>query len=184
MLLVKKGNPKHVATIWDLNRDDIRVITPHPSFEAGSFSLYAKSIFDIAKYDHNPPPGVTAEDLFNTIFNGVSSDPDKWLTGNRIHHREIPWSIAYGKADAAVIFYHLALHAGITFPDLFDVVSLGGTLKEPEPLPGNHTEILYAIRIRGNWTEKQQIATEKLMELFQSYEFSAILRKHGLDRPS
>ena len=183
VLLVKKGNPKHVSTIWDLSRNDMRVITPHRSLEAGSFALYANSIYDIAKYDHNPPSGMTAKDLFDTIFNGASSDPEKWLSGKRVHHREIPWSIAYGKADAAVIFYHLALHAVTTFPALFDIISLGGTITEPKPVSGNHTEILYAIRIQGNWTEKQHIATEKLMELFQSHEFTHILGKHGLDRP-
>lgn len=183
VLLVKKGNPKDISTIWDLGRNGIRVITPHPSSEGGSFALYANSIYDITKHDHNPPSGMTAENLFNTIFNGASSDPEKWLSGKRIHHREIPWSIAYGKADAAVIFYHLALHATLTFPTLFDIIALGGTVTKPQPLPGNHTEILYTIRIQGIWTEKQRTATEKLIELFQSPEFTSILGKYGLDRP-
>jgi hypothetical protein len=183
VILVKKGNPKHVSTIWNLGRNDIRVITPNPSLEAGSFALYVNSIYDMAKYDQNPPSGMTAKDLFDTIFNGASSDPQKWLSGKRIHHREIPWSIAYGKADAAVIFYHLALHAVNTFPALFDIISLGGTPTQPKPAPGNHTEILYGVRIKGNWTEKQRIAMEKLMELLQSHEFTSILEKYGLDRP-
>jgi hypothetical protein len=183
VILVKKGNPKHVSTIWDLGRNDIRVITPNPSLEAGSFALYVNSIYDMAKYDQNPPSGMTARDLFDTIFNGTSSDPQKWLSGKRIHHREIPWSIAYGKADASVIFYHLALHVVNTFPALFDIISLGGTPTQPKPAPGNHTEILYAVRIKGNWTEKQRIAMEKLMELLQSHEFTSILEKYGLDRP-
>ena len=131
VLLVKRGNPKSISTIWDLGRNDIRVVTPHPSFEAGSFRLYANSIYDIAIHDNNPPSGITARDLFDNIFNGASGDPEKWLSGKRIHHREVPWSIAYGKADVAVIFYHLALHATITFPDLFDIVALGGTVTKP-----------------------------------------------------
>jgi hypothetical protein len=183
VLLVKKGNPKHVASIWDLGRNDIRVVTPHPSLEAGSFALYANSIYDIAQNDNKPPSGMTAKNLFDSIFNAVSGDPEKWLSGKRIHHREIPWSIAYGKADAAVIFYHLALYAATTFPALFKIISLGGTVAEPKPVPGNHTEILYAIRIQGEWTEKQHIARETLIELFQSHEFTRILGKHGLDRP-
>jgi hypothetical protein len=183
VLLVKKGNPKNLSTIWDLGRNDIQVITPHPSFEAGSFTLYASSIYDIAKHDQSSPSGMTAEQLFHSIFNIANNNSDKWLSGKRIHHREIPWSIAYGKADAAMIFYHLALHAFTSFPALFDIIPLGGTVTNPQPLPGNHTEILYATRIQGTWTEKQQGATERLMELFQSHEFTAILGKHGLDRP-
>ncbi len=182
VLLVKKGNPKDIVNIWDLGRSDIRVATPNPSSEAGSFALYATSIYEIAKYDQSPPSGVTAKYLFDTIFNGLGG-PHKWLSGKRIHHREIPWSIAYGKADAAVIFYHLALHVVTTFPALFDIVSLGGTPSEPKPIAGNHTETLYAARIKSNWTERQRNATEKLMDLFQSKEFTSILDRHGLDRP-
>ncbi|HKN19619.1 MAG TPA: substrate-binding domain-containing protein [Dissulfurispiraceae bacterium] len=181
VLLVKKGNPKNVRTIWDLGRNDIRVITPSPSMEAGSFSLYAKSLYDIAKFDKQPPLNMSADDLFNAVFN--SNDPMKWLSGKRIHHREVPWSIAFGKADAAIIFYHLALDVVTTFPDLFEFVSLGGTPAEPDPASGNHTETLYAIRIKGDWSEMQHNATEKLMELFQSNEFTDILGKRGLDRP-
>ena len=183
VLLVKKGNPKHVSTVWDLGRNDVRIITPNPELEAGSFALYVSSIYNIAKHDQNPPSDMNAEVLFDALFNGASSDPQKWLSGKRIHHREVPWSIAYGKADAAVIFYHLALHAVKTFPDLFEITPLGGTVQKPEPLPGNHTEILYAIKIHGQWTKKQNSATERLMELFRSREFTAILGKHGLDRP-
>jgi len=183
VLLLKKGNPKKIRTIWDLGRNYIRVVTPNPSVEPGSFTLYANSVYGIAKNDRNPPVGMTAESLFNAIFNGGGNDPQKWLSGKRIHHREIPWSITYGKADAAVIFYHLALHAVTTFPDLFEIVPLGGTTTDPKPVPGNHTETLYAIRIKGSWSEKQRNAMEKLMGLFQSDEVTSILKKHGLDRP-
>jgi molybdate-binding protein len=182
VLLVKKGNPKNIRTIWDLGIDGIRIITPNPSFETGSFRLYAASIHAIAKHDSNPPLNMTAEKLFNNIFNGASNDPIKWLSGKRIHHREIPWSIAYGKADVAVIFYHLALHAVGTFPDIFEIIALGGTPTEPKPLPGNQTETLFAIRIKGDWSAKQQNAMEKLMESFQSDEFTTILKTHGLTR--
>jgi hypothetical protein len=182
VLLVKEGNPEKISTIWDLGRSDIRVVTPNPLSEAGSFTLYANSIFGIAKKDKHPPPNVTAEDLFNAVFNNAAA-AEKWLSGKRIHHREVPWSIAYGKADAAVIFYHLALHAKTTFPDLFDIVSLGGTPEDPKPAPGNCTETLYAIRIEGDWSGKQYDAMEKLMGLFQSHEFTSILGEYGLDRP-
>jgi len=182
VLLVKKGNPKNIRTIWDLGKDGIRIVTPNPSFEAGSFRLYAESIYAIAKHDSNPPLNMTAENLFNTIFNGASGDSMKWLSGKRIHHREIPWSIAYGKADVAVIFYHLALHAVRTFPDIFEIIALGGTPTEPKPLPGNQTETLFAIRIKGDWSAKQCKAMEILMEAFQSDEFTTILKTHGLAR--
>ena len=126
---------------------------------------------------------MTPESLFDAIFNSREGDPWKWLSGTRIHHREVPWSVAYGKADAGILFYHLALHAVTTFPDLFEIAPLGGTPANPEPLRGNRTEVLYAVRIHGDWTERQRFATEELMELFLSSEFTLILDKHGLDRP-
>lgn len=185
VILVKKGNPKGIFTIWDLARNDIRLITPNPVSESGSFRVYSSSIYQIARQDKNPPPGGTAEGLFDAIFNEAfnGGGSRRWLAGERIHHREVPWSVAYGKADASIIFYHLARHAKKMFPDFFDIISLGGTVEEPKPCPGNQIETLYAARIKGGWTQKQVKATEKLMELFGSEEFTSILKKNGLTRP-
>ncbi|MDA8172884.1 MAG: substrate-binding domain-containing protein [Nitrospiraceae bacterium] len=188
VILVGKGNPKGIFTPWDLGRRGVRLMTPNPATEAGSFRLYASSIYHIALCDKvSRPQGMTAKDLtakslFDAIFNGAGGGPRKWLCGRRIHHREIPWSIAYGKADAGVIFYHLARHAKAVFPDLFDVVPLGGTAEEPAPLPGNHSETLYAVRIKGDWSRRQRYATERLMELFRSRRLTSILKRHGLAR--
>jgi hypothetical protein len=182
-LLVKKGNPKEIFSIWDLARKDVRVVTPNPSSEPGSFRLYADSLYGIARHDRNPPRNMSAADLFHRIFNRAGSGYEKWLAGRRIHHREVPWSIAYGKGDAAVLFYHLAAHAASTFPDLFEVVPLGGTPGNPKPLPGNLSEILYAAEIKGEWSAKQRAAREKLLGLFRSTEWIAILERYGLDFP-
>ena len=180
VLLVKKGNPKKIHSIWDLAKNKVKVATPNKT-EGGAFNLYANSIYNIASLDPAPPSNMTADELFNEIFNNKKEG--KWLTGVRIHHREVPWSIAFGEADVAVIFYHLALHAVKTFPDLFEIVPLGGTVENPQPLLGNDTEVLNAIRINGNWSMRQLEATEKLMFEFQSSEFTTVLQAHGLRRP-
>lgn len=127
VILVKKGNPKNIKTIWDLGRKDIKVVTSNPDTETGSFGNYSSSIYNIALNDNDKPAGWTAERLFNSIFNSekqFNEHPSKhknqsnhrkhikWLAGKRIHHREVPWSIAYGQADAGLIFYHLALYMG------------------------------------------------------------------------
>ena len=183
VILVKKGNPKGIFTVWDLGRGGIRLTTPNPVSEAGSFRLYSNSIYHIARLDKSRPAGVSAKGLFDAIFNGAGGDPRKWLCGKGIHHREVPWSIAFGKADAGIIFHHLARHAKKVFPDLFDMIPLGGTEESPCPCPGNQTETLYAVRIKGDWSPKQLDATEKLMEMFQSGEFTSILKSNGLSRP-
>jgi hypothetical protein len=208
VILVKKGNPKGIRSIWDLGREGVQVVTPNPTSEPGSFTNYSNSIYNIALNDPAPPFGATADGLFNSIFNAApnacaaSSHDDedgddhddhcgkkkyeneaKWLVGTKIHHREVPWSIAYGHGDASVIFYHLALHAMRTFPDKFEIVPLGGTVDDPQPLAGNQVETTYIVRLKGPFSARQLDATEKLIEAYQSPEFTPILQSHGLTRP-
>lgn len=181
VILVRRGNPRHIRSVWDLGRDDVRVITPHPCLESGTFSNYSGTIYNVALHDAGAPAGWTAERLFDSIFN--SDREGKWLIGARIHHREVPWAIAYGEADAGVIFYHLALHAVRTFPDEFEIVPLGGTADDPEPLPGNQIGAHFAVRINGPWTDEQLAHREELMSALVSPEFAEILERHGLIAP-
>ena len=186
VLLVKKGNPKQITRIYDLARPDIRVVTPNPVSEPGAFATYAATIYQVARQDPAPPAGLDAETLFAAIFSQpapAEAAPAKWLAGSTIHHREVPWSVAYGHGDVAVLFYHLALHAVRTFPALFELILLGGTVKDPQPLPGNPQEVTYLIRLKGQFTARQLEATEKLFQAYRSSEFTTILERHGLTRP-
>lgn len=183
VILVKKGNPKKIRTVWDLGRKGVRLVTPNPNLEPGAFENYAGTIFNIAANDRHPPKGMSPEKLFNLIFNGGSGDPEKWLAGPRIHHRDLPWSVAFGQADAAVIFYHLGLYTRQTFPDKFDLVPLGGTKADPQPLAGTISTTRYLVRIQGNWNPRQMEAREKLVETLLSDEFTKVLEKRGLTRP-
>lgn len=182
VILVKKGNPKHIKTVWDLGKPNVTVVTPNPYMEPGSFGNFSGSIYNIAAQDPNPPTNSNAAALFDRIFNN-KTNAGKWVSGKRIMHREIPWAIASGKADAGVIFYHLALYFTRTFPDKFEIVPLGGTALQPEPLPGNRIGVLSAVRIKGNWNDTQRAASDKLMEALRSDAFTGILSKHGIDRP-
>jgi hypothetical protein len=188
VLLVKKGNPKHIYTVWDLGRPNIAVVTPNPSYEKNTFDNYSGTIYNIAFNDGaNAPEGWDADRLFNSIFGADNrtehgENHPKWLAGEKIHHREMPWSIAYGRADAGVIFYHLALDAVSRFPDTFDIIPLGGTIDDPQPVSGNQVGAHFAIRIKGSWSDKQIQATERLIDAFNSEEFTSILEKHGLER--
>jgi hypothetical protein len=183
VILVKHGNPKNIRSVWDLGREGVRLVTPNPVMEPGAFENYLGSIYHIAANDPRPPRGLAPENLINRIFNGASRDPQKWLAGPRIHHRDVPWSVAYGRADAGVILYHLGRYTQQTFPDLFDLVPLGGTVAAPRPLPGTLIGTRFAVRIKGNWTPKQQEARETLLQTLLSEEFTVILEKRGLVRP-
>jgi len=181
VLLVKKGNPKNIQTIWDLGRKGVSVVTSNPYSEPGSFGNYSGSIYNIAKNDEkNAPDGLTADKLYKKIFN---SKGKYWKSGYRIHHREVPWAVANGAADAGPMFYHLAVYAKKQFPELFDIVPLGGTIDSPVPLAGNKVGTMFIAKVKGDWNENQLKARDALIEGFQSEYFTEILKAHGLKRP-
>jgi hypothetical protein len=95
----------------------------------------------------------------------------------------MPWSIAFGRADAGVILYHLGWYVTQTFPDKFDIVPLGGTVANPQPLKGTLIETRYVVRIKGDWTPRQIEAREKLVQTLLSDDFTKILEKRGMMRP-
>jgi hypothetical protein len=183
VILVKKGNPKNIRSVWDLGRQGVRLVTPNPVMEAGAFENYLGTLHGIAANDVKPPDQMTADSLIDSIFNGAGDDPYKWLAGARIHHRDLPWSVAYGRADAAVIYYHLGLFTWQIFPELFDVMPLGGTVDDPQPLKGTVITTRFIVRIKGDWSARQLEAQETLIETLLSADFTAILEKRGLLRP-
>ncbi len=183
VILVKKGNPKQILSVWDLGRKDVRLVTPNPKLEPGAFKNYLTTLYGIASHDKHPPKQASADALIHRIFNNAGRDLYKWLAGARIHHRDLPWSVAYGKADAAIILYHLGLFTVQTFPDTFDVVPLGGTVADPNPQEGTIINTRFVARIKGNWSTRQLEALEKLVETLLSDDFTKILEKRGLLRP-
>jgi hypothetical protein len=184
VILVKKGNPKQIASVWDLGKNGVRLVTPNPDLESGAYQNYLDAIYSIAKADPKPPKDWTAEKLINTIFNGASGDPHKWLAGPRIHHRDEPWSVAYGRADAAVILYHIGNYTKKSFPDTFDMVSLGGTADNPQPLDGTKIVKRFVVALKGDWTPKQKAAQAALIDTLMSDDFTKALVNHGLKRPA
>jgi hypothetical protein len=183
VILVKKGNPKNINTVWDLGHKHVQYVSPNPTLETGAFDNYANTIYNIARNDPNSPADITAEQLIDAIFNGASGNPHKWLAGPRIHHRDVPWSVAYGKADAGLIMYHLGLYIRDTFPDVFDIVPLGGTIADPQPLKGTIIGTRFVVRINGGWTPRQIEARDKLVQTLLSDDFTKILQNRGMLRP-
>jgi hypothetical protein len=183
VILVKNGNPKRIAGVWDLGKEGVRLVTPNPDFEPGAYQSYRDAIYNIAKADPNPPMGWTAEKLIDTIFNGTSGDPHKWLAGPRIHHRDEPWSVAYGRADAAVILYHVGRYTKESFSATFDIVPLGGTADNPQPLAGTRIDTRYVVALKGDWTPKQKAARDALIDTLMAEDFTTALERHGLKRP-
>lgn len=127
VLLVRAGNPKEIRDVEDLLRDDVTLFISNPDTETASYRVYADSLRALA----------AAQSLAAAAIESVLSPGGRHTVfGERIHHREAPQALAAGRADVAVVYYHLALRYVRIFPELFDFVPLGGTRDDPRPLPG------------------------------------------------
>ncbi len=89
-ILVAKGNPKHIRSLTDLGRADVRVSMPNPEFEGIGRQLedcYRKA-------------GGAALD--ERIMRAKLRDGSTFLT--QIHHRESPLRLLSGASDAAPVW--------------------------------------------------------------------------------
>ncbi len=191
VLLVPAGNPKNIRNIWDLGRKKVRVATSNPKTEAGSFGNYSSSVFNIAFREVEAATGDInvanrrASRLFNQVFNpSNNARRKKWVVGDRIHHRDVPQALANGEADVGLMFYHLAQTAIEANPGLFEIVPLGGTVENPEPLLGNRVATMQAIRIDDNWTPQQTINRDNFFfGITDSAANAALLKQFWLREP-
>ncbi len=169
VLLVRKGNPKSIQGIEDLYRDDVRIFISNPN-EKSSHQLYRKTLINLA--NNKKLDGSKIDTLLNKPGKRV-------IHGEIIHHREAPQALAMDRADTCPLYYHLALRYTRIFPDLFDIVPLGGTVDDPMPDPGNLSSY-YQIGLigeGGRWGRK-------LHEYMMSEEVTNIYNRHGLLRPA
>lgn len=164
VLLVKKGNPKHISEAADIMDENIRLFMSHPDKEKASYSAY-----------YNTLKVLVSEKNTNTEFLQDKISRGQVVFGEYIHHREAPQAVADGSVDVAIVFYHLALRYVRIFPDNFDIVPLGGSVNAPIPLPGNivgETSI-GLIGDGGVWGSK-------LLKFLISNEAMEIYENHGL----
>lgn len=120
VMLVKNGNPKGIAGVADLLRRDVRLFLSNPVTENVSHRIYVDCLRRLAAH-------ARIELDFLTHAPGTP-DPEKLVYGELIHHREAPQAIEDGRADAAMVFYHLALRYRRIFPEHFDYVWPAGSV--------------------------------------------------------
>ncbi|MFN2268959.1 MAG: molybdate ABC transporter substrate-binding protein, partial [Desulfonatronovibrio sp.] len=149
-------SPKNIKTILDLNNSEIRLFLSNPETEKSSYHSYFKTLKSLSGIDNFPD---------NLIKSG------QVVFGKNIHHREAPQAVANGSADAAVVFYHLGLRYVRIFPDIFDIIPLGGSVEKPEPLSGNMigTTCIGLTQDSGDWGREFMsfIKSEKAMNIYQ-----------------
>lgn len=161
VLLVKKGNPKRIFQVTDLMRSDVRLFLSNPETEKASFIAYYKTL------------KAMAPEMDGLNFPDDKMATDQVFFGTRIHHREAPQAVADGSADAAVVFYHLALRYLRIFPDIFDAVPLGGSIEKPEPPPENVVGATHMglVGDGGKWGQSlvSFLGSKQVMEIYQHH---------------
>jgi len=167
VLLVKKGNPKQISEVSDLMRDDIRLFLSNPDTEKASFTAY----YDTLK-------AMVTGKSSNQGFPDDKIEQGRVLFGKRIHHREAPQAVADGRADAAVVYYHLALRYVRIFPSLFEIIPLGGTASDPQPPSENIISLTHVGLVNGGgrWGASflQFLSTNTVKELYSNHGLTPV----------
>lgn len=112
-LLIRRGNPKRILEPTDVFRDDVRLFISNPNRERASYDVYAETLIRQAAQAGLDADRVRAQ---------LESGQDNIVHGEHVHHREAPAAIADGRADAAILYQHLALRYCRVFQDEFEMI--------------------------------------------------------------
>jgi hypothetical protein len=165
VILVRKGNPKGIVSVADLLSDEVTVTCSNPVKEKASYSVYAEAASGLAQ-----EAGVDKDLLLEKL----STAGPKTVHSQIIHHREVPELISAGRADAAVIYYHLALRYTRIFPDIFELVDIGGVLSGEPSLANPVTRYHIGLVADGGQWGKHFVA------FMQDYDAQQLYEEHGL----
>ena len=112
----------------------------------------------------------------DAIVAKLSTAGPKTVHSQIIHHREIPELISAGHADAAVIYYHLALRYTRIFPDIFELVDIGGVLSgQSSPMNSTTRYHIGLVGDGGKWGEH-------FSSFMQGNTVQNLYEEHGLVR--
>jgi len=140
------------------------------------------SVFDLTALDS--PYDINA---VMSVF-GRGSAPQgnaaRWVASSRIMHRDIPYALCNDQADAAVLFYHQAVYLKDTLAGsgcALEIVPMGGTVANPQPVPGNKVGALKIAKVKGNFGPEIKSARTLIHNfLTTSPIWSQILADHGM----
>ena len=169
VLLVRKNNPENIQDIRDLLRTDVRLFISNPETEAASYNVYKNTLLAVAGEQ-----GLSSNDI------NACLDPElsNIVYGRKIHHREAPQAIYEENADAAIVYYHLALRYTRIFPEAFEFVSLTGAGHDPATEAGNEKTTYYIAKMNEPGMYGQQF-----IDFCMSDKVAAIYALHGLQQP-
>ncbi len=160
VLLVGKGNPRGIRGIADLARADVRLFLSNPLTETVSYATYVNTL-----------RGISAR--IGLALDCLDGKPHpRVVYGDSIHHREAPQAVADGRADAAVVFYHLALRYARMFPATFEFLPLTPE-GENDPAQEKSRVHVGVVGDGGAWGAR-------LVEFLLGECVADIYRRHGL----
>jgi hypothetical protein len=111
----------------------------------------------------------------------------KWVASSRIMHRDIPYALCHNEADAGVIFYHQAKYIKETLGPTgcaLDIVPMGGTAEDPQPVPGNKIGTLFVAKVNGDYPQNVLDARDLIYDfLTENPLWGQIMLDHGLVDP-
>ncbi len=87
-IMVTAGNPKHIASLTDLGRQDVRLSMPNPEWEG------------VANQIANSLRKAGGDGLYQSVYQEKVANGTAMLT--EVHHRQTPMRIMQGHADAGV----------------------------------------------------------------------------------
>ena len=166
VLLVRSTNPRAVRGVESIIRGDTTLFISNPHTEAASHAVYRDTLLGLCAARNLDTGSLAA---------GLLEGGSRFLHSQAIHHREAPQALAAGYADAAILYYHLALRYTRIFPGLFEMVSLDGISVPPAPASWNVISHFHAglAGTGGSWGTA-------LLEFLASARVHEIYRGHGL----
>ena len=111
--------------VADLLRPDVIPFMSNPETEAASYGVYRETMLAMARV-RGLDVGALERRLSAAVGEaGEAGEGGGIVFGERIHHREAPQALADGRADVAMVYYHLALRYVRVFPGEFEMVCEG-----------------------------------------------------------
>lgn len=153
VLLVRKGNPKHIRSWDDFGRDDVRLCIPNPAIEG-----IGEEIVSILRK-------VGGDNLVTKVMREKVTSGATFLT--MIHHRQTPLQLLQDHCDAAPIWYTEAKLQ----------MDIGNPL-EMVDVPQNINGLSTAVAAKFRDAPHVQAARDFLVFL-RSTEAQRIYEKHG-----
>jgi ABC-type molybdate transport system substrate-binding protein len=89
-IMVAAGNPRHIASLKDLAKRDLRLSMPNPETEG------------VARQIQESLRKAAGDSLVKTVYEDKAKSGSTFLT--QIHHRQTPMRILEGKSDAGVVW--------------------------------------------------------------------------------